>query len=337
MEDVDHEHGNNDYLLFSNIDYTHPEVQEDVSNWGRWMIEEVGVQGFRLDAAQHFSFNFTRDWIQNVNAASKRSNGRDVLIIGEVWSGEPSRITKWLDAVQSSDRPQVYAYDSVLVYNFARISKDFVAKSRNLDLRTILRGSLLHLSPEAAVTLVANHDTQAGQASPAPIDPKLKALFYAFILLRQEGYPCVFWGDLFGTNGPLAEPPACLVPDKNAKSEKRSLLVDLVQCRRLFAYGAQTDYFNSSVVLAWTRAGLEESSGCVVLLSVEAEATGQSLKTGKPGELWRDIVPSVENVVRINADGVGVFTCNEFGVSVFVRNDQELPRQIDLGIDTTIH
>ena len=53
MEDVDKMFGNYDYLLFSNVYYAHPEVRQDVLQWGKWMIEETGINGFRLDAAQH--------------------------------------------------------------------------------------------------------------------------------------------------------------------------------------------------------------------------------------------------------------------------------------------
>ena len=191
-EDVDKEHGNNDFLMFSNIDYTHPEVRADTENWGGWMINSVGVDAFRLDAVQHFSFHFTRDWIRHVNDASRKQYGKDTFVVGEVWTADVRRILKWLDAVQlplSQGGPQVYAYDSPLLYNFSRISEDIRRRSRNTDLRTILRSSLLELRPEAAVTLVTNHDTQPGQTCYTPMLRQIKVLFYAFILLRKESSP----------------------------------------------------------------------------------------------------------------------------------------------------
>ena len=50
-------------------------------------------------------------------------------------------------------------------------------------------------------TLVMNHDTQPYQALEAPIEPFFKPLAYALILLRSSGYPCLFYGDLYGIKG----------------------------------------------------------------------------------------------------------------------------------------
>lgn len=320
--DVDLEHGNNDYLLFSNIDYTHPEARKDVLDWGEWMVNEVGVHGFRLDAVQHFSFNFTKDWIQHVNAAHRNNSGKDAFVVGEVWSGDLPRITRWLDAVQQpSSGPQVYAYDAPLLYNFSRISEDVRTKSKNTDLRTILRGSLLQQRPEAAVTLVTNHDTQPGQVCYTPMDPILKTIFYAFILLRKDGLPCVFWGDLFGTHGPQAEQPACQVADGNVQGgQRRSLLPDLMRCRKLFAYGKQKDYFDSPTCAGWTRTGAGQG-GCAVILNVSQRGTVKKMQIGSPGEAWIDVLGLIKEKVRIDATGSGLFPCKGLSASVFVRAD----------------
>jgi len=249
-EDVDDLHGNFDYLLFSNIDYAHPDARQDVERWGEWMINDTGVDGFRLDAVQHFSFNFTREWVSRVQAASARKRGgQDAFVVGEIWTGEVKRITDWLDVVGQG----AYAYDSPLLYNFSRISEDVRTGSVNADVRTILRDSLLECRPQSAVTLVTNHDTQPGQSSFTPMLPELKSLYYAFILLRAEGYPCVFWGDMYGTRGPKAEPPACVVSTNGGG--KRSLLPSLVLARKLFAYGAQVDYFDAMSCIGATGGG----------------------------------------------------------------------------------
>lgn len=335
-EDVDSERGNNDYLLFSNIDYKHPEVREDVLNWGAWMVEKVGVQGFRLDAVQHFSFNFTRNWIQRVNEARRRKSGQAIFVVGEIWSGEAARILKWLDVVQHPEGPQVYAYDSPLLYNFSRISEDVRTRSKNTDLRTILRNSLVQRRPEAAVTLVTNHDTQPGQTCYTPMHPKLKPLFYAFILLRQKGYPCIFWGDLFGTQGPQAEKPACLVPDERAKGGKRSLLPDLMMSRKLFAYGEQKDYWDSPTCIGWTRAGVKERAGCAVVLNIAPRSAFKKMQIGRPEEVWTDVLGLVKEAVKIDKSGCGTFPCKGLAVSVFVKKDAsgvaEFPVEVDINI-----
>ncbi|WPH03419.1 Hypothetical protein R9X50_00629900 [Acrodontium crateriforme] len=330
-EDVDDMYGNFDFLMFSNIDHSHPAVRTDLLNWADWMIWETGVDGFRLDAAKHYSSAFTKEWIDRVQIARKNRDLSPALIIGEVWSPDFRRIIKWLDAVG----PNVFAYDSPLVYNFSRISEDVRTKSKNADLRTILQDTLLVKRPEAALTLVTNHDTQAGQSSFVPMDSGLKSLFYAFILLRHEGRPCVFWGDMYGTSGPFAEPPACSVTLPSSKehrvsnSDARSLLPSLVLARKLFAYGPQNDYFDSMSCIGFTRAGTHDRPyGCVVVMSISPARNTKGkvslaikrMRAGQEGEIWVDLLGSGQQV-EIDEKSEGLFTCQGGEVCVFVKKD----------------
>src|SRR5512133_1959541 len=52
------EAGNYDYLMFADLDFTEPEVREEIRRWGSWYLNETGVDGFRLDAIKHISFEF---------------------------------------------------------------------------------------------------------------------------------------------------------------------------------------------------------------------------------------------------------------------------------------
>lgn len=64
-------------------------------------------------------------------------------------------------------------------------------------MRRILDNTLMQQQPALAVTLVENHDTQPLQALESPVADWFKPLAYAIILLRQEGYPCVFYPDYY--------------------------------------------------------------------------------------------------------------------------------------------
>ncbi|KAF7187589.1 Alpha-amylase [Pseudocercospora fuligena] len=347
MEDVDKTFGNYDYLLFSNVYYAHPEVRQDVVKWGQWMIEDIGINGFRLDAAQHFSWNFTREWIGNVHHASRKKYGKDAFVLGEVLSGEVSRILRWLDFVTPAgcDHSQAWAFDAPLLYSFSRISEDVRKGSRNADLRTLLSGpgdpdkaSLVSIRPYQAFTFVTNHDTQTNQSSFTPMNQGLKSLFYAFILLRREGKPCVFWGDLYGTLGDKKtrpEAPACRVPVSSNSgtntaaqgASPRCLLPSLMLARRLFAYGEQRDYFDSMSCIGWTRSGTHDRPGCVVIMSI-GKADKWTMKRmigGRPGEKWVDVLSEREArpEVIIDEKGEGVFAVKGRTVSVYVREDCE--------------
>lgn len=66
------------------------------------------------------------------------------------------------------------------------------------------------------------------------IAPFFKPIAYAMILLRTQGQPCVFYGDLYGTKdggGPVST-PSCM-----------GKLPILMRARKLYAYGDQRNYF----------------------------------------------------------------------------------------------
>lgn len=325
--DVDGENGNADYLMFSNIDYTQQRVREDVMKWGQWMVNEIGVDGFRLDAVQHFSYRFSRDWIRHVNEAYQNDKKRSIFVVGEVWR-DLSSINAWLDAVhQQSDGPRIFAYDAPLLYNFSRVSEDICQGSKNTDLRTILRSSLVNSRPEVAVTLVTNHDTQPGQTCYTPMNRSLKLLWYAFILLRRQGTPCIFWGDLFGTQGPHAELPIDVKRNKNPQETNSwsESLAKLMLCRKHFAHGEQVDYWQSANLMGWTRKGLEGGKGCTVVMN--ASHTSTSIKTlqmriGAPGDIWVEI-HQLRSEVKIDAKGYGAFPSRSLSLSVWVRKGTE--------------
>lgn len=317
-EDVDKHFGNNDYLMFSNIYYAHPGVRADLTNWGGWMIWETGVHGFRLDAAQHFSWTFARDWIAAVQAVSRQKRGRNAFVVGEILSGEVKKQISWLDTVSPpGSTVPVFAFDVPLLESFSRVSEDIRIGSKNADLRTFLKGpagfndkqALVYLRPTQAVTSVANHDTQPGQMSFLPMQRSHKAMFYAFILLRDEGFPCVFWGDLVGTHGPKAEPRV---------RELRSLML----ARKMFAYGNQRDYFDQALCIGWTRSGIHDRPGCAVLLSIGApgHVARKRMTIGRPGQKWIDILSTRQDAqqVAIDASGQAAFACTALGVAVYV-------------------
>ncbi|KAK4505784.1 hypothetical protein PRZ48_003749 [Zasmidium cellare] len=360
-EDVDTTFGNYDYLIFSNLYYGHPEVREDVMRWGEWMLQDTGIHGFRLDAAQHFSWSFIRDWIANAQAVNRRVRGKDVFVVGEVWAGEVSRQLRWLDFVTPPGSPvQAYCFDAPLLYSFSRISEDVRRGSKNADLRTLLTGAgepdkhaLVYARSHQAVTFVTNHDTQPGQTSFTPMASSIKSLFYAFILLRREGHPCVFWGDLYGTLGEKGEGPACQVPivsggppngapnGYGSRKTTRPVLPSLMLARKLFAYGQQRDYFDSMSCIGWTRSGTHDRPGCVVIISIGPpnKWTIKKMAAGRPDEKWVDILSEREGRPEITIDkkGFGVFACRGMSVSVYVNETCEAASRFPVPFDHDVY
>ena len=66
------------------------------------------------------------------------------------------------------------------------------------DLSRLLDGSMMMSNPAKAVPFVENHDSQTGGVQESAVAEWFKPLAYAIILLREQGYPCMFMGDYEG-------------------------------------------------------------------------------------------------------------------------------------------
>lgn len=142
--DVDDLWGNADYLMFSNVDFANAEVREDVTRWGQWMVNEVGIDGFRLDAVPHMSWMFIREWIRIAMEAAQHQQ-RELFIMGEFLNRNPKKILQWMDRMGQG----VKAYDIPLLNNFAKLS---MAKNKlEVDLRKVFKNTLIQFRPADAV------------------------------------------------------------------------------------------------------------------------------------------------------------------------------------------
>jgi len=79
--DVDTEKGNYDFLMGCDVDHDHPEVVEDVLNWGKWLANEIPLKGIRFDAVKHFSEDFLRRFIAQMD----ETFGQGWFFVGEFW------------------------------------------------------------------------------------------------------------------------------------------------------------------------------------------------------------------------------------------------------------
>lgn len=242
--EVDGENGNYDYLMGADLDMDNPEVAAELDRWGAWYLSETGVDGFRLDAVKHISFDFFSGWLGRL----RRDTGRELFAMGEYWKPDVGALQHYLSAAGNC----MSLFDVPLHFNFYTASHGF----GTYDMRHILDHTLVAENPTKAVTFVDNHDTQPGQALESWVDGWFKPLAYAIILLRESGYPCVFYGDYYG------------IPHDRIAPVGGPLLA-MLNARRTAAYGVQHDYFDHPNVIGWTREGCDahRDSGLAVLLS----------------------------------------------------------------------
>jgi len=131
-------HRNSDFLMGSDLDYDHPEVQEDVLNWGKWLASQIPLKGFRFDAIKHYSEDFLRDFITNMD----ETYGSDWFVVGEFWKDSLQDMESYLDRMGR----KFALFDAPLVYNFSEISQ-----ANGADLRKVFDDTLVQAAPICAV------------------------------------------------------------------------------------------------------------------------------------------------------------------------------------------
>ena len=172
-------------------------------------------------------------------------------------------------------------------------------------------GSLVKSNPVKAVTFVDNHDTQPGQSLESFVEDWFKPMAYALILLREGGYPCVFYGDYKG------------IPHDKIKSKKQ-MLDKLMKLRKTKAYGVQHDYFDDPDCIGWTREGDADhkDSGLAVVIS-DGKGGTKRMYIGQQyaGAHFSDVMGNAKYNIKIDDDGCGNFYVNRGAVSVWVRKE----------------
>jgi alpha-amylase len=301
---VSTEFGNFAYLLGCDLDFQDPEVREEVTRWGRWMLDTTGVDGFRLDAIKHISSWFFPEWLD----AMERHARRDLFVVGEYWTDHRPTLQRYLDAVGG----RMAVFDVPLHYRFHQAGRAGAA----FDLRSVLEGSLVQARPTQAVTFVDNHDSQPLQALESPVEAWFKPLAYALILLRREGYPCVFWADYLGADyedlGHDGQRHRVTLPSH------RFLLDRFLAARRDCAHGEQRDWFDHPNVIGWTRLGDAAHPRALAVLMSNGADGWKWMEVARRNATFHDITGHCCEPVRSNEDGWACFRCRGGSVSVWL-------------------
>ena len=309
-ENVDGENGNFDFLMGCDVDMDHPEVVGELEYWGEWFVNATGVDGFRFDAVKHIKPTFFRDWMDAVT----RRTGKPLFGVGEYWSSDVDILSSFLESINF----RITLFDAPLHQNFHVAGRS----GSEYDLRGIFDNSLVARHPTHAVTLVENHDTQPLQALESVVEPWFKPLAYALILLRRDGYPCVFHADYFGASYRDTG------NDGNVHdivmSSHRSILDVLLNVRRKSAYGEQQDCLDAANCIGWTRSGNDEHPGGIAVVLSNADAASKRMQMPVPNAMYRDATGQIDAVITTDVEGWAEFACAAGSVSVWVPVDKRV-------------
>lgn len=163
-----------------------PEVRKYLLEVARYWVEDIGIDGWRLDVADEVDHAFWRDFRSVVKQANP-----EAYILGEVWHDA----LPWLQGDQ---------YDAVMNYPFTDAVINFAAKGK-LDAAGFAAelghqiGLYSQPVTEAAFNILDSHDT----ARLLYRCKENKDLMKAAVVLQftYPGVPCVYYGDEVGMSG----------------------------------------------------------------------------------------------------------------------------------------
>lgn len=170
--------------------HRNPQVYEELLRYAKWLLEDVGFDGFRYDMVKGYGAWFIGAIQEYRYRLETTGDYYKPFGVGEYWDSRDN-IAAWLAQANIENDNPVSAFDFPL-----RDRLKCLCDSYGYDLHGLAApGTINKDVPMQAVTFVENHDLTEPHDNPNPIINN-KMLAYAFIL-THEGYPCVFWKDYF--------------------------------------------------------------------------------------------------------------------------------------------
>jgi len=146
------------------------------------------------------------------------------------------------------------------------------------------------------------------------VEAWFKPLAYAFILLRTDGYPCVFYADYYG---------AQYKGSKNHNEydilmHSHKWMIDLfLDARSKYTFGIRRDFFETRNCIGWTFEGEEGGKSMAVIIS-NAEEASLWMETGKENAVYKDITNHIDKKITTNEFGWAPFSCKSGSVSLWI-------------------
>lgn len=176
------------------LNHYHPEVLSRLGEWGRWIIDSVGFDGFRFDFVQGIDEQYMIKWVNYVWSIKNVCGP----MVAEYFSWNKQRLSEWGKLINNSiDKPSVKLFDFPLKYELTQMCNlpgtDF--DMGRLRYAGMSNDPVYNLPDSLLVSFVDNHDT--GKESDKWVQ-KDWMMAYAFILFAPQ-QPCIFYNHFFGT------------------------------------------------------------------------------------------------------------------------------------------
>ena len=190
------------------LNYDDPAVRKAMIDVGRFWLKK-GVDGFRLDAAQHVYLDFETDWgsatVLQKNLAWWRQFDRGIKeanpnawLVGEVWQQNPADLAPWMGALDAT-------FDFPLATRLIESAKSETDRDIGVTLAridTAYRAAAHGRFDNAP--LLSNHDTERvmSQLDGNPDHMRVAAA----MLLTLPGHPFIYYGEELGMRGQKPDP-----------------------------------------------------------------------------------------------------------------------------------
>lgn len=170
------------------VDHLVPNMRLGLKNWGNWLADTIGFEGWRLDLTEGVEPWYVWEWLHY-------RGPRTGFAFMEYWELSNGReMQEWLDLTGR----KAAIYDSHL----RELLKHMCEDGDTFDMRELIAPSLLGLEPEYTIVYLDNQDSfrtgdtnALGQATkPGIMANKPMGYSYAF---HSKGLPMVFWREYF--------------------------------------------------------------------------------------------------------------------------------------------
>ena len=216
------------WRLFGNdLDTENPEVQQRLIDWGIWLTETVGLEGYRLDFVRGIEEEFVAKWINNM---PRRPDGSQMYAVGEFFTNHKYRINDWVNDVGSyeheGNNADVDAFDFPLKNTLTDMANmngtDFNMSWLNHagmvrdDGGNALPGTMIN-------TFVENHDTGKEHDKWLWRDWDMA---YSYILFA-EGRPTIFYPHYYGIELEDMDDPSYTVQSPESLQDDINLMMHI--------------------------------------------------------------------------------------------------------------
>lgn len=302
-------------------------VQDRLEDWGAWLTNTVGYDGYRLDFVRGFQEDFVADWIK----AMPLKSGNQRFVVGEYW-GSASRIKSWVNALAARGA-DADGFDFPLKSTLTSMANgDATWDMRWLNHAGMVRDNGGNSLPgTSVVTFVDNHDTGKEHDKWVTQDWDMA---YAYLLFA-EGRPTIFYPHYYGIQQVDAHNASHTV---QAPSSLQADLKKLMHVRRTYLDGGMivlSDVGNpypsgdAANVYVARRQGNGTKSGAILVLNNHATQTKglwvDNAASGYPSWANKQLVNATngaQDTTQVYNDGRVYVWAPPRGYAVWVRADE---------------